>query len=77
MDLKRLKQDIKNIDWSAISLLNDVDSMVDSLTAELIDMYDRHTPVTPVLVKTYSRSIAISCDQKSCSSSEPEPKQNQ
>ncbi|CAH2091775.1 unnamed protein product [Euphydryas editha] len=51
MDLERLRDDVKNIDWSAIMSANNIDTMVDSLTTELIRLYDKHAPVRPVRMK--------------------------
>ena len=48
MDLERLREDVKNIDWTPVLKTNDIDSMVESLTAELIKLYDVHAPVRPV-----------------------------
>ncbi|CAH2087481.1 unnamed protein product [Euphydryas editha] len=51
MDLERLREDVNSIDWSALMSLNNINSMVDSLTAELIRLYDKHAPVRPVRMK--------------------------
>ena len=51
MDLERLRGDMRNIDWSPIMSSNNIDFMVESLTTELINIYNHHAPVRPVRMK--------------------------
>ena len=51
IDLERFGNDLRNIDWSPIMSLTNIDDMVDSLTCELINIFNIHAPVRPVRIK--------------------------
>ncbi|CAH2106313.1 unnamed protein product [Euphydryas editha] len=51
MGLQSLIEYVKNIDWSSVFTTNDINTMVESLTIEVIKIYDIHAPIRPVRMK--------------------------
>ena len=51
IDLERFRKDLRNVNWSHIISLTSIDDMVESLTTELINIFNIHAPVRPVRMK--------------------------
>lgn len=45
IDLDKLRSEAASIDWSALYTVDDIDTKVQTLTREVLELYDRHAPV--------------------------------